>query len=187
MPFLSLCYRELHTFDLLGGLLTEYVEHIHAAQRVHALAKGLPNIDMSYCLHSFAHLIRWCFRRNFSTAWEIDTLTHADQIGGKFERTYAGKNELERLFEVAWSFDCPVCDSFDAVVSELDTAKLVDRDVVPKRMACTDCEFVVSRSQPFLSQILLEGQVAKAKSQILKEGSDDIALACLAGVDVSLT
>ncbi|HUW37674.1 MAG TPA: hypothetical protein VMV91_10120 [Rhodocyclaceae bacterium] len=169
LPFLSLCYRELHSFDLMGGLLTEYVEHIHAAQKVHMLAKGLPNIELSYCLHSFGHLIRWCFKRNFSAGWEIDSLVHAEEVGVKFERTYAEKQELERLFEVPWSFDCPVCGDLDSAVSELDPARLDDRDVIPKRMACTTCGFVVSGPQLFLSQVLLEEQVAKSRSQILKE------------------
>jgi hypothetical protein len=169
LPFLSLCYRELHLFDLMGGLLAEYVEHIHAAEKVHALAKGLPYIDMSYCLHSFGHLIRWCFRRNFSASWEIDALVHAEELGGKFGRTYAEKQELERLFEAPWSFDCPVCDEVEGVVSELDPARLKNGDVFPKRMACTNCGFVVAEFHPFLSQVLLEGQIADSRLRILKQ------------------
>jgi hypothetical protein len=169
LPFLSLCYRELHSFDIMDGLLAEYVEHIRAAQRVLALAKGIKNIELSYCLHSFGHLIRWCFKRNFSAGWEIDVLVHAEEIGGKFERAYAKKQEVERLFEAPWSFDCPVCGDLGSAMTELDSVKLDDRDVIPKRMACTNCGFVVSGAYPFLSQVLLEEQVAKSKSQILKD------------------
>lgn len=169
LPFLSLCYRELHSFDLIDGLLIEYVKHIHAAQKVHALAKWLKNIERPYCLHSFGHMIRWCFKRNFSTGCEIDALVHAKEIGGEFERVYAEKQELERLFEVSWPFDCPVCGDLGSAVTELDSVRLDDQDVIPKRMACTNCGFVVSDAHLFLSQVLLEEQVAKSKPQILKE------------------
>ena len=101
LPFLSLCYREFHSFDLMDALLTEYVEHIHAAQRVHALAKSLHDIDVSYCLHGFAHLIRWHLKNNFSTTWEIDALVRAEEIGVKFNKIYDQKQDLERHFEAA--------------------------------------------------------------------------------------
>lgn len=169
LPFLSLCYREFHAFDLMDELLREYVEHINAAQKVHALAKNLPSLDMSYCLHSFGHLIRWCFKRSYSAGWEINALVHAEEIGGKFERTYAEKQELERLFETPWSFDCPVCDDLDSVVTELDSNLLDKKEVRPIRMACINCGFVVSNSQPYLSQVLLEKQLAESKAKILKE------------------
>lgn len=38
LPFLALCYREFHAFDLLDGLWLECAEHIENAQRVLGLA-----------------------------------------------------------------------------------------------------------------------------------------------------
>lgn len=169
LPFLALCYREFHAFDLMDGLLMEYVEHINIAQKVHALSKNLPNLDMSYCLHGFGHLIRWCFKHSFSAGWEINALVHAEDIGGKFERTYAEKQEIERLFDVPWSFDCPVCNDLDSIVTELDASTLNKKVIRPIRMACTNCGFVVSNSQPYLSQVLLEKQVVKSTARILRE------------------
>jgi hypothetical protein len=169
LPFLSLCYREFHEFDLMDGLLMEYVEHINAAQKVRALAKTLPDLDISYCINSFGHLIRWCFKRNFSAGWDINALVHSEETGGKFEKMYAEKQELERLFNVPYSFDCPVCDDIESVVAELDSAALDVREVKPLRMACPSCGFVVSNSQPYLSQVLLEKQVLKSQARILKE------------------
>jgi transcription elongation factor Elf1 len=169
LPFLSLCYREFHAFDLMGGLLIEYVEHINIAQKVFALAKASPSLDISYCLNSFSHLIRWCFKRNFSAGWEINALVRSDEIGRKFEHMYAEKQELERLFDAPYSFNCPVCDEIESVVAELDSAALDLQEIKPIRMACSNCGFVVSNSQPYLSQALLEEQVLASRASILKE------------------
>jgi hypothetical protein len=80
LPFLSLCYREFHKFDLMDGLLMEYAWHISVAQKVLALAKATTqDTDISYCLHSFSHLIRLGFKESFSTGWEIDALVRADE------------------------------------------------------------------------------------------------------------
>lgn len=169
LPFLSLCYREFHAFDLMGGLLMEYMDHINVAQKVCALAKVTPSLDISYCLNSFSHLIRWCFKRNFSAGWEIDALVNSEEIGGKFEHMYAEQQELERLFYVPYSFDCRVCYDIESVVAELDSVALDLREVKPIRMACSNCGFVVSNSQPHLSQVLLENQVVASREKILKE------------------
>ena len=46
--------------------------------------------------------------------------------------------------------------------------KLDEGEIIPARMACTNCGFAVLQLHPFLSQVLLEGQVVKCKPQILK-------------------
>ena len=167
-PFLLLCYSELHSFDARTGLLPEYSEQIDVATRVHSLAKGLSGLDLSYCFNGFVHLIRWCFKRNFSSAWEINALTKSEEMGGKYEITEEEKKDLEGLFDACWSFDCPICDEYQAVVCEIEANKLESLKVAPLRMACTCCGFVVGDSQPFLSEILLERQVADTKPEILK-------------------
>ena len=166
-PFLSLCYSELHSFDAEAGLLPEYWEQIDVATRVHSLAKGLSGLDLSYCFNGFAHLIRWCFKRNFSSAWEIAALTNSGEI--EYQKTEEEKRDLERLFGAWWPFDCPICDEYQAVVCEIEANKLESLKVAPLRMACTCCGFVVGESQPFLSEILLEQQVADATPKILRE------------------
>jgi transcription elongation factor Elf1 len=169
LPFLALCYRELHSFDLMDGLLQEYVEHLNVATRVHERAKNLRDIELSYCLNSFGHLLRWCLKGNFSSAWEFDALTHSEEYGGKFDRMHDEKQKLEHLFDVHWSFDCPICDDVEAVVCEIDSQALDSLNVIPKRIVCTNCGFVVRASHPFLSEILLENQIANSREQILEE------------------
>ena len=171
-PFLTLSYAELHSFDARTGLLPEYSEQLHVATRAHSLAKGMSGLDLTYCLNGFGHLIRWCFKRNSSSAWEIAALTKSDEIGGKYLKTEEEKKNLEHLFEeknASWSFDCPICDDHETVVCEIDANKLESLEVAPLRMACTSCVFVVGDSQPFLSEFLLEQQLADAKPRILKE------------------
>lgn len=169
LPFLSLCYQEFHKFNLMDGLVTEYADHINLAQKVHQLAKQKPNIDMSYCLRGFGHLVRWSFKPSFSTNWEVDALIHAEEIGDKFERMYKEKQKLEQLFKLSWSFNCPICHDFDSVVAEIDSAALDVKDVKLVRMVCTNCGLMVFNSQPYLSQFLLEKQIIEAKEKILAE------------------
>ena len=169
IPFLLLCYSELHSFDARTGLLPEVSEQIGVATRVHSLAKGLSGLDLSYCFNGFAHLIRWRFKPNFSPSWEVAALTRSEEIGGKYEITEEEKQSLEGLFKVCWSFDCPICDEYQAVVCEIEANKLESFRVAPLRMVCVCCGFAVGDSQPFLSEILLEQQVADATPKILRE------------------
>lgn len=173
-PFLTLCYAELHSFDVRTGLLPEYSEQLEVATRVHSLAKELSGLDLSYCFNGFGHLIRWCFKRNFSSAWELSALTNSEESGGKFQKTERRKDDFERLFDKTnahWSFDCPICGDYQAVVCEIEANKLEVLDIAPLRMACTCCGFEVHDhdSQPFLSEILLEEQIEVVKPRILMD------------------
>ena len=168
-PFLTLCYSELHSFDVKAGLLPDYAEQLDVATRVLARAKGLPGVDLSYCLNGFGHLVRWCFKPTISSIWEMDALTNSDETGWAFERIEKEKDALERLFDAYWSFDCPICEEIETVVCELDANMLESLRVVPLRMACTRCNFVVRESQPYLSEVLLERQVVGAQTRILRE------------------
>ena len=136
---------------------------------MHSRAKELSGLDLSYCLNGFGHLVRWCFKQNFSSSWEIDALTNSDETGRAFQQTQKEKDIFERSFDAYWSFDCPICDDIEAVVCEIDANMLESLSVVPLRMACTHCSFVVRDSQPFLSETLLERQVVDTQSRILRE------------------
>ncbi|NPC59350.1 YheV family putative zinc ribbon protein [Caenimonas soli] len=168
LPFLALCYREFHQFDLLDGLWMECAEHFGIAQRVLALAKR-PNLDMSYCLHSVAHLIGWCSKQNFSGGWEVNALEDAEGQRLQYEGARVTREHLENSGDAAWIFDCPVCHAVDCVVAKLDAGVMDQMEVYPVQMECTKCGFAVTESQPFLSQVLLEAQLADSKATILKK------------------
>lgn len=169
LPYLSLCFREFHDFAFEDGLLMEYAEQLSVAKEVHSLAADISDLDRCYCLKSFSAIIQWCFKRNFSAGWELDSLTASDNIGGKFERTEEQRSKLERLFEISWSFNCPICDEFDGMVAEIDPDQLETGEISVRRLACTSCDFTVTGSQPYLSQRLLQKQIAIAKPAILEE------------------
>lgn len=168
-PLLVLCYSELHSFDARAGLLPQLSEQMDVATRVHSFAKERSGLDLSYCLNGFGHLVRWCFKGNFSSRWEINALTNAEETGWAHEQTTKERDSLASLFDVYWLFDCPICDGIETVVCEIDSHMLETFKVVPLRMACTSCGFVVRESHPFLSEILMEQQVADARPRILKE------------------
>jgi transcription elongation factor Elf1 len=174
LPFISVCYQEFHQFDLMEGLLIEFAQQIKTAQTVLELVKKTPNkddpnLDMSYCLNSFGHLIRWGFKHSFSANWEIDSLIHSEETGQKFEKMHKEQQRLEQLFRSPYTFDCPICDELEVVIAELDSDALDVSEVRPICMACTSCGFVASTRQPYLAQVLLEQQVSKSRAEIHKE------------------
>lgn len=169
IPFLERCYMQFHSFDLMDGLLIEYAEQIRAAQKVHTLARAAHQVNLSYCVHAFSHSIRWSFKESFSSSWEIDLLTHTEEIGTKFDRTFSEKKKLKNLYEVPWSVSCPVCREIDAAVVEIDPDKMDEQEIATNRLTCTNCGFMVHRDEPYLSQVLLEEQVSSSKSKIFEE------------------
>jgi hypothetical protein len=74
-----------------------------------------------------------------------------------------------RLFNASCVVACPICHGSDSAVCELDVDALHTRKVMPKRMACTNCDFVVLDSQPFLSEVLVGRQLEASRESILKE------------------
>lgn len=169
LPFLILCYREFHGFDLMDGLLQEYAEHLRAAQRVHTVWKASPEIDQSYCFRSFSHLVRWVFKRNFSSEWEIGALVRSEEVGVKFERTYAERERIEREFRASWALECPICDEYEGAIAELDADSISRKEIRLGRMACTNCGFVVHGRRSDLGQVLLEKQISEARAAILRD------------------
>ena len=150
-------------------MLPEYSEPMDIATRVHSRAKELSGLDLSYCLNGFGHLIRWCFKRSFSSAWEIDAVENSEQTGSAFQKSREERDIFESLFDAHWWFDCPICGDIEAMVCEIDANMLESLKIVPLRMVCTCCEFVVRDSQPFPGEILLEQRVATARSRIIRE------------------
>lgn len=169
LPLLDASYREFHSYNLFDGLLQEYAGFLIAAQNVNKRAKELQSLDVSYSLNPFGHLIRWSFKSSFSSEWELDAIIGADETGAKYGVMHKRKEALGRIFDPSWLFDCPICEEFESTVCQLDEAKLDASTIVPMRMGCAGCGFAVQEGQPFLSEILLQNQIAAVRNQILKE------------------
>ena len=63
-----------------------------------ARARATSVIDVSYSLSAFGDLIRWEFQENFSTAWQLRALEHAEEIGACFDHVSKEREELEKVF-----------------------------------------------------------------------------------------
>lgn len=139
------------------------------ARRVHEKAQNVVK-EFTYCFRSFSQYLQWCLRDNFLSNWEFEALDKGEQSFTKFDRIKKEKQALEREFNAEWSsFDCPICRDVDTTVVELDAEKLDSHEIAPLRMACFNCGFVVRSEQPFLTEILLEPQIAEERPSILKE------------------
>jgi hypothetical protein len=169
MPFLCLCYREFHAFDLMDGLLREYANHIEVGQRVLARLEVTENRDVTYCVRAFCDTIRWCFKNSFSSEWEIDALVGAEERGAKFESVVSVRERLESQFGYdTWLFDCPVCDEHQGIVAEIDVSG-GGSAIRLKRIACAACGFHVKAFEAHLADALFEKQLVVAQPNILRE------------------
>jgi hypothetical protein len=169
LPFLQQCYLHLFSFDLQDALHPEYVRQLTIGTEVYVRAKEVVGLDRSYCLKSLGHLIRSSLKVNFSADWEIQELVKSEELGMGFEFKHEQRQKLERLFSPEWVFDCPLCGDPQAVVCQLDESELRAGNILPERLACTNCGLVVGTADLFLSEALLKGEVETARRAILKD------------------
>jgi len=169
LPFLHLCYLYLFSFDLWDALLQDHLQQLRIGTEVYLRAKGVANLDRSYCVDGLGHLIRWSLKDNFSAYWEIQALVEAEQMGTGFGFKSELRQKLEDMFSPSWAFDCPLCGDPQAVVCQFDEDVLRSGDVIPARLACTNCGLVVKKTDMYLSEALLKEDVSKEKQTILKE------------------
>jgi hypothetical protein len=167
-PFLALCLQHLYSFDLMDAILQEYSEQLRIATTVFHQAEKVRGLDWSYSINGLAHLIKWGLKDNFSADWEI-TLIDRDNTGFQYEFNQKRREKMERLYNAFWAVKRPLCDQPDSAICELDEEELDLLNVIPRRMACVNCGFVVNKSQPFLCEALIGAVVVKDKDAILKE------------------
>ena len=176
IAFLDSCYRELHDFDFMAGLLPEIAEQIQLALRVYSrcrperIPQGKePEEDVSYCFLAFARFVRSSFKDSFSSSSDLKAAQYAEEIGVKFGYTEDQCNRLERQMACPWRFDCPICREYKTAVTDLDGEVLEDGVVRPVCLVCPSCGLVVLKEHSFLAEELLSGTVAKERAAILKD------------------
>lgn len=169
LPFLAVCYRELHAFDLFDALSVECTNQLALARRVFEKARAARCRDVSYCLKGVGHQVRWALKENFTPAWVDGILANAMENGAEFEAVRKRKEQLERLLAPSWVLDCPLCEEVESAVCQLDKAKLRAGVVSVVQMACAHCGFHAAKNEAFLAEALMQDQLAKSKNQILKE------------------
>jgi hypothetical protein len=175
LPLLDVCYEDYHAISLHRDLGQDQAFARHLSIAAQVCTRALPlGVDMTYCIGSFAHLVRWFLKPNFTGDWEDESLIHGEEIGLNWKLKDREKSKIERLFSMPWTFNCPVCEEFESVVCDL---KAENQQLIPTRMACTNCSYVVRDSQPFISDILLREQLTEElQHRILKEYGLDVNL-----------
>jgi len=145
------------------------VQQLRIATEVYLRAKGVADLERSYCVDGLGHLIRWTLKYNFSTSWEIQALVEAEKVGKDFDVNYERRQQLEHILSPSWFFECPLCRELEALVCHLDEDALSSRDVIPDRLICNNCGLVVEKADLYLGEAILKEHVQREKQAILKE------------------
>jgi hypothetical protein len=189
-PFLSLCYQVLFDFYLdwrdirpgsgiftsltpeeldTVGLIPEVAEQLRIAGEVYRRSKSIQGQKHLYCFSALSHYIRLSLKESAMTESEWNIIENADSLGTKFNEEHKFKEEVRRVFDAAWDFDCPFCAGNQSLVTELETEKLKAAVVATTRCACVQCGFIVGKQAPYLAEVLLAEQITKNRARILKE------------------
>ena len=166
LPLLASSYKTFHRFDLHDSLLPQFADHLAVAADSHTLAVEHRHDDVAFCLNSFVQLLRYVQKFNFATAWELQSITKAEEIGIAFEHKIKERVALQNALDPHWEFDCPVCEDPDAVVCELDLGSV---PIIAKRAGCTNCGFVIVEGEELLSRVLFARQLAREETKINRE------------------
>lgn len=166
LPLLTSSYKAFHGFDLRYSLLPELADHLAVAADAHALAVEHRHDDVVFCLSSFAQLLRYAQKPNFATAWELQSITTAEEIGIAFEHKIKERSALQSALDPYWELDCPVCEEPEAVVCELDLGSV---PIIAKRAGCANCGFLIVEGEELLSRVLFARQLAREEARIARE------------------
>jgi hypothetical protein len=165
LPLLNICYEDFHSINIYRDLRQDhaFAKHLNISEQAYSQARDQV-ANMTYCIGSFAHLVRRFLQPDFSSDWEYDLLTKTEAAAENWELKENQKKELETLFSMPWTFDCPICEDLESLVCDLQ-----DEDLTPGRMACTNCGYVVHDGEPFIGEILLREQLTEALKQKIRE------------------
>jgi len=168
LPLLEICYGDFHSIDLYTDLRKDhaFAHHLSVAKEVCSRARPT-GVDLTYCIGSFAHLVRLSIKPTFTSDSESETLDHPLSNDLNWDIKRRDKDTIERWYSMPWTFDCPVCGDVESLVCDLETE---DQRLVPKQMACANCNYIVHDSEPFIAEVLLREQLTEdLQRRILKE------------------
>jgi hypothetical protein len=150
-----------------AGLLLEVAEQLRFVRDIYRLASKVCDVNYVHCFSAFRHFIRLGLKETAKTESEWEIIERADTHGAKSALEQKSKEDLEKLLDPSWVFDCPICKGFDSVVAELDETKFDVHEIVTDRCACVQCGFVVGKGA-YISQVLLAEEIAQKRATILK-------------------
>ncbi len=165
-PFLDACYHVYADFSLQEGLLEELSWHLGVAGQVMRQVHDIPNLDASYCLNAFGHLVNWSIRDSLAPGWEVNAAIEGVKSRWTYEQKEKLEWELESEFGASWSFGCPVCRGADSFICGLN----LDVEAIKADAGfCVDCDLRIPSSWPFLTDALCRKQIDERRKTILKE------------------
>lgn len=169
VPMLTDAYRGFFNFDLVDSLIVELGAQLRLALNAYGKVKGDATLDPTGCFAIVAHQIRWMVRESLMSSWEGLAATHADEHGARFEYVAGRKARLELLLGPEWVFDCPICDTVDTMVCQLDGSQLEARRIALLRAVCADCDLVIPEGMSALATAACADQIEAKREAILRD------------------
>ena len=171
------CYQTFFHFHLkrsserYGGLFHDVDNQLDISRKVYLKAKDEPGLNLTYCFIAFAHQINWSIRHWMLSDWQKDLLDSEAKSGCEgWDFKHKHKEELEyKIFNASWEFDCPICNSPESFICELDVDELEKGRIRLKRGVCVNCSLKIFMDCPFLSDELCGDQFDEVRPKILKE------------------
>jgi hypothetical protein len=159
-PFLTSCYIEFFSSDLLDGLAVEFSRQLNLVLEVYRHHAPVEGIAATRWYRVFEHQIRTSINRSLLAPWEIDPLESSEETLGNFDFVETRKKEIERYFKwITWEFDCPICSGIETLICELDEDQLQEGTVGLGRAICASCDLRIHEGTPFMVHALCKDQI----------------------------
>ena len=144
-----------------AGLIPELAQQLRFAKDIYH-SRQFDNVSYVLSFAPVEHHIFFRVKEAARTEAEWGMLER-DTTGVKFGLELDTKENLKRLFDPSWVFNCPICGTRDSLVTELDFDPLVT-----DRCACVSCGFAVTKGAPYVSQVIWL-QIDQERARILRE------------------
>jgi hypothetical protein len=177
LPFIANCFSDIHSFDLIDGMVAPYSDNIRFAQKAYSELRKA-GADKTHCADALVHLLQLTLQNSFLTNTMIEAMSRDNFESAVWETMHKRKESFIHRHGTSWDkphFDCPVCEHPESILCELDEEYLFDDGIIsPKRLLCSHCDFsvgdfskeaVLQAYEPILCKILLQKQIQNMKKE----------------------
>jgi transcription elongation factor Elf1 len=174
IPMLLKCFRDIYAFDLIKNLDPLSSNHVDLALRAYRALRAA-KADHKHCADALIRLLELTFVDAFLSGTTVHAMGSQGFQWTSFEVTEERKRTFIHRHGLSWDrphFNCPVCESTESILCELDADDLEQGKFQPVRLQCTHCDFSVGRFseelegyEPVLCSILLEQQLRDLRKE----------------------
>lgn len=168
LPLLISTYDAAYRFDLPDALVPPFGAQLTTAIDVFGRSNQTP-LDSVTTLSVLGHLTRWSIRDSMMSPWELEAVDPSQVYDLQLEITERLCDRAERQLDPAWRFDCPVCESPDALVCQLNDEALARKQIELLACFCAECGLRLSPSAGPLLNALCDDAIRGARDAILAE------------------